>query len=153
MNLRSKRRIVSDLLGVGKDRVWFDEERADDIKAAITRDDLRMLLREGAVRVKQKQGISRFRAKKNAKQKAKGRRKGAGSRKGKPTARLSGKDVWMTKIRTLRKFFTEMRDRGTITQKTYSVLRRKAKGGLFRSKRHVKLYLEDQKLFVKEDKK
>ena len=152
MNLASKRRIVSDLLGVGKDRVWFDEERSEDIKAAITRDDLRMLLREGAVRVRSKRGISRFRARKNAKQKAKGRRKGSGSREGTRASRLSRKDAWVSKIRTMRSFFTFLKEREVIDQKTYSVLRRKAKSNVFRSKRHVKMYLEDNDLFIKKEK-
>jgi large subunit ribosomal protein L19e len=82
MNLRSKRRIVADLLSVGLDRVWFDEDRAEDIKAAITREDLRGLVQEGAIRVKQKQGVSKVRARKTAIQKSKGRRKGSGSRLG-----------------------------------------------------------------------
>ena len=152
MNLASKRRIVADLLNVGKDRVWFDEERSEDIKSAITRDDLRMLLREGAVRVRPKRGISRFRARKNAKQKAKGRRKGSGSREGTRTSRLSRKDAWVSKIRTMRTFFTFLKEREVIDQKTYSVLRRKAKSNAFRSKRHVKMYLEDNKLFIKKEK-
>ena len=99
MNLANKRRIVSDLLGIGKDRIWFDEDRAEDIKSAITRDDLRVLLREGAIRVKQKVGTSRGRAKKIAKQKSKGRRKGPGSRKGVKTSRLPRKEIWKVKIR------------------------------------------------------
>jgi large subunit ribosomal protein L19e len=153
MNLSSKRRIVSDLLNVGKDRVWFDEERSEDIKSAITREDLRGLIHEGAIKIKQKQGVSRFRAKKIAKQKAKGRRKGVGSRKGKPTARLSRKETWMIKIRSLRKFLVSLRDGEVITQQTYAQMRRKAKSDLFRSKRHAKLYLEDKNLFIKKEKK
>jgi ribosomal protein L19E len=49
----------------------------------------------------------------------------------------------------MRTFFTEMLERGTITQKTYRDLRKRAKSGSFRSKRHVKLHLEEKGLFVK----
>ena len=149
MNLANKRRIVSDLLGIGKDRIWFDEDRAEDIKSAITRDDLRVLLREGAIRVKQKVGTSRGRAKKIAKQKSKGRRKGPGSRKGVKTSRLPRKEIWKVKIRGFRNFFLELRKKGVINQKTYHNLRVKAKSGIFRSKRHVKLYLEEKGAFIK----
>ena len=149
MNLASKKKLAAKILRIGVNRVWLDSDRAEDIKNAITREDLRILVREGAVRVKPKQSSSRGRARKIMKQKSKGRRKGSGSRKGTPRARLPRKRSWILKIRTQRKFFNLVRASGVVTGRTYQLLRRKGKGGFFRSRRHIKLFLENQGLFVK----
>ena len=75
MNLRNKRIIVSKILKVGLDRVWLDPNRMTDIKDAITRDDLRKLIANGAILVKQKRGVSRSRVRITIIQRKKGRRR------------------------------------------------------------------------------
>lgn len=152
-SLACKKRIVSEILGVGVNRVWFDSTKLNNVKEAITREDLRGLVREGVIRVKPVKGHSRVRARKILEQKRKGRRQGSGSRKGKASSRLPRKKAWELKIRTQRKLFNLLKEKDLITQKTYRLLRDKAKGGLFRSKRHIKLFLEDNNLIVKEKKK
>ena len=81
--------------------------------------------------------------------KRKGKRTGAGSRKGKKTARLSKKDAWMNKVRLQRKFLKELRDKELITKSDYHSLYQKSKGGFFRSKRHIKLYIDEHRLIKK----
>jgi len=152
MNLRSKKKIVSRLLKCGTTRVKFDIESLTKIKEAITRADLRGLIKDKIISKKQKKGISRSRALHTLKQKRKGRRKGAGSRKGKHTARLPSKKEWMAKIRTLRSLLKHLRDKKIITAKTYHNLYNKAKGGFFRSRRHVKLYIKEHNLEQNEAK-
>ena len=146
MKLAPKRRIAADVLGVGENRVWLDPERLADIKEAITKADIRGLVAEGAIKAKTKTGISKGRSKKVKIQKSKGRRKGLGSRKGTSKARLPRKKIWMNAIRSQRDFITLLRDKLYIEQSTYRLLRRRAKGGLFRSKRHIRLFLEDKGL-------
>ena len=34
MDLSTKRRIAADVMGIGKKRVWFDNERLDEVKEA-----------------------------------------------------------------------------------------------------------------------
>lgn len=146
MKLGPKRRIAADVLGVGRSRVWFDSEKMEDIKQAITKEDIRALVREGVVRAKPKTGISGARARKTRVQKSKGRRRGLGSRKGKSGARLSKKTRWVGAIRSQREFMNMLRGKGYIDASAYRLLRRKAKGGFFRSRRHIKLFLEDRGL-------
>ena len=88
-------------------------------------------------------------SRKTALQKRKGKRKGAGSKKGKKTARLSKKDAWTGRIRIQRRFLKELRDKGIITKNDYHSLYLKSKGGFFRSKRHIKLYIEERGLVKK----
>ena len=148
MNLRNKRIIVSKILKVGLDRVWLDPNRMTDIKDAITRDDLRKLIANGAILVKQKRGVSRSRVRITIIQRKKGRRSGPGSKRGKQTARLGRKESWINKIRAQRELFSTLLRNKIITKGTYRYLRAKAKGGFFRSRRHIKLFLTEHNLWV-----
>jgi large subunit ribosomal protein L19e len=146
MKLAVQKRLSSRILKTGEKRVKFDPNRLDEVKEAITAADLRGLISEGAITAEQKTGTSRGRARKIAEQKKKGRRKGQGSRKGKATARTGRKDTWIIKIRLQRKVLSELKEKGKISQATYTLLYRKAKGGFFRSKRHLTVYIEEQGL-------
>ena len=144
MKLKNKKRIAAQLLKAGIKRVWFNPDKLSEIKDAITKEDIRNLIREGSIRVKQKRGISRFRVRKILVQKRKGRRQGPGTRKGKATARLSKKRDWMNRVRKQRELLSVLKNKKAVTPKEYSDLRLKTKGGFFRSKRHLKLYLEEK---------
>ncbi|MEK6948484.1 MAG: 50S ribosomal protein L19e [Nanoarchaeota archaeon] len=149
MNLRNRKRMASSIFKSGEGRVWMDPNRLKDFKEAITKDDLRKLSLEGALLIKQKKGVSRYWARHIIKQKRKGARKGVGSRKGKQTARSGKKILWVNKIRAQRVEMTEYLNKNLITQEVYGELRKKAKGGFFRSTRHIKLYLTEHNLWNK----
>jgi len=153
MKLNNQKRIAASLLKTSKKNVWLDPSRLDEIKEAITKTDVRALIAGGAIKAKQKEGVSRSRARKIIIQKRKGRRKGPGSKKGRTTARLPKKISWMAAIRLQRSFLKELRDKKIIKPGVYQLLYRKSKGGFFRSKRHIKLYIEEHKLAEKNVKK
>ncbi len=79
---------------------------------AITRADIRTAIESGTIRAMQKKGVSRGRARHVAAQKAKGRRRGPGSRKGKAGARKPTKRDWIQTIRPIRVTRRELRDSG-----------------------------------------
>lgn len=147
--LTTKKRIASQLLKVGINRVFFDKERLTDIKEAITKEDMRGLIQEGAIKKKPEKGISSFRSKKRKTQRKKGRRQGPGTRKGRRKARIPKKKEWMNKVRTQRKLIRLLKDKKLITSKTYNFLYKKIKGNFFRSRRHIKLFLDESHLIVK----
>jgi len=152
MKFNLQKRLAADVMNCSEKRIALDKSRLEDIKEAITKIDIRSLINEGAIKKKPIKGNSRVRARKISIQKRKGKRKGPGSRKGKKTARLSKKKAWINKIRKQRKFLKRLRDKELITKQNYHLLYQKAKGGFFRSKRHIKLYLEEHRL-IKEKKK
>ena len=152
MRLTGQRRIAAQLLKCGKNRVWFDGKRLSEVKEAITKSDMRSLIRDLAVQKKPEQGNSRYRARKHLVQKKKGRKQGPGARKGKRTARLPKKRAWINKIRPQREILKALNKKGSISSTTYRTIYKKAKGGFFRSRRHIKLYLEEHKLFKHEKK-
>lgn len=149
MNLGTQKRIAADILKVGKARVWFDDHRLDDIKEVVTREDIRGLIKGKAIQRKALVGTSRFWARKRKIQKSKGRRKGEGKKKGKRTARLSKKEKWMADVRVQRKLLKTLKEKSLLKENIYRQIYLKIKGGFFRSRRHILLYLKDQKLFKK----
>lgn len=150
-DLRNQRRMAASILKCGGNRVWMDSDRTDEIAKAVTRADVKILINGGAIKSKQIQGISRGRKKFNQKQKDKGRRKGHGSRKGAKYARLPRKERWMRTIRPIRTYLRQLRDDKSIERSIYRKYYRKAKGGEFRSKHHLRTRMTSDG-FLKEDK-
>ena len=141
MNLRSRRRMAADLLGVGESRIWIDPEYLDVVADAITKDEIRRLIHEGIIRVRPERGVSRARARRIREQKRKGRRRGPGSRSGARGAVMPRKRLWIMRIRALRKRLRYLRDRRAITVSVYRHLYRMAKGGAFRSVADLERYI------------
>ncbi len=147
--MKTQKRLAAQLLGCSRKRISFDEDSLDEIKEAITKADLKNLIKEGVIKRSPIKGISKVRARKRKIQKRRGQRRGMGSRKGVLTSRLPRKKVWMDKIRLQRAFLKNLRERNLVGRATYRMLYLKAKGGFFRSIRHLKLYISDNKLVVK----
>jgi large subunit ribosomal protein L19e len=146
MELKVQKKLAAAVLKCSKSRIKFDPERLDEIKEAITKVDIKSLIKDNAISRKPVNNTSRFRARKKIVQKRKGRQKGAGSRKGKVTARLPKKRRWINRIRIQREFLKYLRDKEFIDKKVCRDLYLKCKGGFFRSKRHLKLYIDEHGL-------
>jgi large subunit ribosomal protein L19e len=132
-DLSAQRRMASDVLDVGKNRIWLNPERQGEIAEAITRADVRDLVDEGAIRAEEPKGNSRGRARERQEKRAYGHRKGQGSRRGTAGGRENEKDKWVSSIRAQRRKLRELRDDGTISRSTYRELYDKASGGEFDS--------------------
>jgi large subunit ribosomal protein L19e len=131
--LSNQKRIAADVLNVGASRVWLNPDKLTDVANAITREDIRGLIKDGTVKSKQAQGVSRGRARGNAAKRKKGHRTGQGSRKGAKNARSPKKRLWMRKIRAQRRTLRDLRDDNALDRTTYRRMYRKAKGGEYRT--------------------
>lgn len=151
-DLRNQRRMAASILKCGVNRVWMDHDRIDEIAKAVTKGDVRVLIRGKAIKSRQVKGISSGRKKFNAKQKEKGRRRGHGSRKGAKYARLPRKERWMRTIRAIRTYLKTLRDEKKVDRTTYRRYYSKAKGGEFRSKHHLKSRLISDGIIKEEGK-
>jgi len=145
-----QKRLAASIWGCSEKRVWIDPTRLEEAKEAITKADIRRLMLDHAIRKSPERGISRGRVRKRNIQRSKGRQQNAGSRKGKKTARLGRKKAWMNRVRAIRKLVKDLRERERISRDTYREIYSKSKGGFFRSRRHVKIYLEEHKLIKNE---
>jgi len=150
--LTTKKRLAAQILKVGENKIWLDKSRLDEIKEAITRADIRSLINDKAIQAKKDSKQSGVRRRKRIVQKRKGRQKGPGSRKGKKTSRMSKKNLWMIKIRNQRDLLKKLKSKKLISIQDYGIAYRKAKGGFFRSRRHLKLFLEEQGLLKKNER-
>src|SRR3989344_309767 len=146
MKYTIQRRLAAYVLGCAKKRVRFDPERLSEIKESITKADIKNLVANNAITAIPKHGVSRGRAKKNKRQKTKGKRRGQGSRKGKKSARSEGKSVWIQRVRLQRSFIKMLRERKILSQEIYRQIYPKIKGGFFRSKKHLNLYFHEHNL-------
>ena len=137
--LRLQKRIAADILKVGVNRVWIDPEKINEVKNVITKAEIRKLINRGVIKaLPEKMKKPKVEKKK---------RKGPGRRKG---ARKRGKEDWMRTVRPLRKMIKELRDTGKITKGQYRRLYMLIKGGMFRSRAHLRLYLKQQGILKEE---
>lgn len=149
MNLRSQRRIASRILKCGENRIWINPDNMEKVKQAITRNDIRGLIKDKIIKKLPVKKAKRIDTRKKAKQKLKGRRKGEGSRKGKFHARVGKKEKWLKIVRPQRRTLKELKDKKKIESNNYRKVYRMIKGGMFRSKRHLLSYLEEHDMIKK----
>lgn len=150
MQLKIQKRLAADILEVGENKVWLDPDRTAEISTAITKDDIRRLIDDGAIKAKPRKSTSRARAREREDQRKKGRQSGPGTRKGSKEGRKSEKEEWMGKVRALRKKLRDLRDDDVIDSSLYRELYRQVKGGAFRSKSHLETYLKDRDILEEE---
>ncbi len=141
-----QKKLAAKILKVGASRVWLDPSKTKDIKNAITRMDVKKLIQKNAIKslpekIKLRTGIKKRK-----------RRKGIGSRKGSKYSIWTKKQRWIHTVRPLRKMLKELKSSDQIENATYKKMRSMVKGGMFRSKHHLKIYLEQHTLLKKVSK-
>lgn len=149
MSLKSQRRLAAQILKVGVNRVWIDPERNEDVEIAITRDEIRKLIHEGAIKAHPEKGISRVRARVLHEKKKKGLRRGHGSKTGSARARVSKKEAWMRRIRALRRRLREWKAKRAVTESSYRRLYTLASSGVFSSIAEMERYAKAHGLWRK----
>ena len=139
MSLQKK--LAAKILKVGESRVWIDPTQTEDIEAAITNADIRRMILKGYIKTLPEKLHK-------PKEKSK-RKKGPGRRKGAKHSIVSAKEKWMSTVRPLRRILKELRDSKQIDNRTYRKLYLLVKGGMFRSRSHLRIYLEQHGLIKK----
>ncbi len=150
MNLRSQKQLAARVMNCGTTRVRIKTEK--EVEEAITREDIRNLIKKGLIWKVQKKGQNRAMARKRMSQKKRGRKKGFGSRKGKAGSRNPKKTRWMKTIRSVRKALKKLKETGAIESGIYRKLYLRAKGGTFKSRRHLILYLKSHELLKERER-
>jgi len=135
MKLDKKKALAAKVLNVGRGRIIFVEPRLNEIKEAITKEDIRSLKADGAIMIKEIRG-------RRSKPKKKVRRSPGNVKK---VARNSKRE-YMLITRKLRKYMYELREKNLLPPDTIVDLRKKIKNRYFKSKTQLKDYLKDQKL-------
>jgi len=131
MNLAKKKSLAIRTLKVGKERIIFLQSRLAEIKEAITKQDIRDLHKDGAILVKEIKG--RKKVKRNTK------KRGMGSIRKKVNKR---KQEYVIMTRKLRRYVAEMKKQGKLSPKDIKDIRNKIRNKIFKSKAHLKKYIE-----------
>lgn len=141
--MNSKKILAGKILGVSPGKIRFADDALADIQKAITRSDMRGLIAVGKITTLGTNYHSRAGARDIRFQKKKGRQRGKGSHKGSKHSIVGRKEQWIARIRVQREFLSELREKGLLEKKNYRQLYLMSKGGYFRNKRHIKLYLTE----------
>jgi len=132
-NLTSRKELAAKVLGVGKNKILFDASRIDEIKEAITKQDIRDLYADGAISAKENSGRKSHVIRET--------RRGPGKIK---RTVIDYKRDYVILVRKLRSYLEELRKQGKIDEEKFFELRQKIKAGIFKSKAHFKEYLSSE---------
>ena len=139
MNLTRKKQLAAKTLKVGKNRIHFNEDNLNEIKEAITKQDIRELYAEGIITIKPVKGRKKIKKRKT--------RRGPGKIKKKVNKR---KQIYVKITRKLRTYLKELKGKGVVDRELFWKLRKKIRMRDFRSKAHFKEYLVNtEKISVK----
>jgi len=150
MSIKLTKRVASDLMKRGVSSIRIKNDAFADASKAITRDDVRALIKDGKIyALKPKHNISARGKLLNIKR-SKGRRRGIGSRKGTRKAR---KGVEYKKlVRAQRRVIKSLKSEKLITNDVFKKFYALVKGGTFTSKvtllnyiRSTGVQLDDEK--------
>ncbi len=128
MNLKKKKLLAARTYGVGIDKIMFMNSRLEEIKEAITKQDIRDLKNDGAIIIKNIHG-RRTKVKKKKKRSAGNIKKKVKNRKA----------DYVILTRKLRKHLAEMK--GKLTKKEVEDVRKKIKNRFFKDKSYLKEYI------------
>ena len=144
VNLKAKKRLASRVTGVGVHRIKFDTDHLDDVADAITRENIRSLITANTIRIKSFTGTSKGRAHTKKAQKNK-RGTTQGAKKGKKGARVGKKEVYVAKVRALRRLLKIAKVRKDLTNPEFWTLYKKVGGNTVRNKAHLRTLMEQIK--------
>jgi len=136
VNLSSQKRLAAELLKCGVTRVRFDPERLDEVESAITREDVRKLIKDGVIYKVGEIGVSRARVR------VRTGKRGPGSREGSKYSIVPRKRNWILRVRAQRRFLKKLRDAGVIERRDYRILYRYVKAGNFKSISALKEFMK-----------
>jgi large subunit ribosomal protein L19e len=144
VNLKAKKRLAARVTGVGVHRIRFDTDHLDDIADAITRENIRSLITANTITIKSFTGTSRGRAQEKKSQRNK-RGTTQGSKQGRKGARVGKKEVYVAKVRSLRRLLKIAKDRKDLTNPEFWALYKKVGGNTVRNKAHLRLLMDEIK--------
>ena len=131
MNLRKKKMLAAKTLGVGKNKISFVKSRIEEIKEAITKQDIRDLHNEGAILIRQATGRKKILRK---------RKKISSGNVRKKVKERKRKYIIMT--RKLRRHLKEWSRKKGIPRTQTETVRKKIRNKEFKNKFNLNEYLK-----------
>ncbi len=131
MNLTSKKELAARTLKVGKERIVFVVARLNEIKEAITKQDIKDLNKDGAILIKE----------------IKGRKKKIKKKKKRTTGKIrkkvnTRKQDYVKLTRKLRKHVAELKKQGKLSSEEVKEIRKKIRNKQYKNKANLKARVE-----------
>lgn len=134
MNLAKKKALASRTLKVGESRIIFVKSRIEEIKEAITKQDVRDLHRDGAILIKEVRGRKILAKKKKS--------RSDGNVRQKVNKRKAN---YVIATRKQRKYVSELKSQGKISKEDFADMRKKIRNKYFKSLSGLKEFIGEQK--------
>ncbi|MDD3244682.1 MAG: 50S ribosomal protein L19e [Candidatus ainarchaeum sp.] len=147
MKLNKLKDFASKIMNKSKHKLIIDQEKylenKDTVDKAITKEDVKQIIKSRVVKKKPDTGHSRGNARVLLEKKKLKRKRGPGKRKGTPKAR-NKTNVYNLRVRGLRKRLRELRDEDKLNGKNYNTIYRRIKGNYFKGKKHLEEYVNGE---------
>jgi len=134
MKLENKKELASKTLGVGKGRIVFNTQRLNEIKEAITKQDIRDLFNDGAILIREIKGGKKV-------ERRKLRRRAGSIRKVVNQRKIN----YMVMTRKLRSYVKELLGHEKLSKDQFLMLRKEIKTSVFKSKADIKDRIKELK--------
>ncbi len=143
MSVKFTKRVAAELMGRGVNAIRMNPNNMEDINKAITRDDVRKLIKDGAVIALKPKHELYPRVVEEKRKRGKGKRKGsANARKGR---------TWEKKVRSQRLVLRRLKDIKKIDNVVFKRYYLLIKGNAFPDKRSLLLHLSDDGIKLSEE--
>ncbi len=134
MTVESVKRLAANILHVGTNRIRIKQEEIRKVEEALTRADVKGLIKDGVLYALKKQG---------RRKKEKRRKRGVGNVKGSATYQ---KEKWIELVRSQRSYLKQLLKSGALEKKHKKLVYGRIKGGFFKSKKTMLTYLKENNM-------
>ncbi|UCD20870.1 MAG: 50S ribosomal protein L19e [archaeon] len=130
---QAQKQMAARVMKVGVNKVYFDPERMDDIKEAVTKQDIVTLIKDKAIKKRPIRGVKKRAHKKKLERKKKGRRRGVGKVRKRVNKR---KQTYVKKIRKIRDYLQKVKP--LIPKEEFLKIKKLIKGGYITEIKDIK---------------